>query len=142
VGINYKFKIQARNAVGYGQNTSEIIVRAAKVPDAPISVTTTIDQTNVQISWTPSYNGGIAILSYKIVIQSSDLITFIEDDVDCSGLNQLIFTSASCKVPITTLRSSPYNLPLAPSVDAKVIATNIVGDSAYSAVGNGASYHF
>jgi hypothetical protein len=41
-------------------------------------------------------------------------------------------------VPITTLRASTYNLPWGSSVYAKVVAYNLYGNSATSAVGNGA----
>ena len=39
-GLNYKFKIQARNIVGYSALSSELIVRAAEVPEAPTNVIT------------------------------------------------------------------------------------------------------
>jgi hypothetical protein len=39
-GENYKFKVQGRNAVGYGSFTEELIIRASKIPEMPIAVTT------------------------------------------------------------------------------------------------------
>jgi hypothetical protein len=42
-GENYKFKVQARNLVGYGSLSDEIIIRAAEVPESPTNVLTTID---------------------------------------------------------------------------------------------------
>jgi len=43
-----------------------------------------------------------------------------------------------CSIPISTLTNSPFNLMWGQSVRAKVIASNIVGDSLESFVGNGA----
>lgn len=46
-GQNYKFKVQARNAVGYSLDSQEVIIRAARVPDIPTGVVTTSDLDNV-----------------------------------------------------------------------------------------------
>lgn len=42
-------------------------------------------------------------------------------------------------MPISSLISAPYSLTLGSTVDVKVIAYNIYGDSSYSEVGNGAN---
>jgi hypothetical protein len=70
--VNYKFKVQARNAVGYSLDSAEITIRAAKVPDVPTNVLTSIDGSNVLISWSPNYNGGSEILYYTVEILALD----------------------------------------------------------------------
>ena len=50
----------------------------------------------------------------------------------CTGI------AVSCTVPISVLQAAPYNLVAGSSVFAKVKATNSIGSSAYSLVGNGA----
>jgi hypothetical protein len=75
-GENYKFKVQARNTVGYGPFSDEIIIRAARIPDPPSSILTTVNIPNsspltvepMVMSWTTEYNGGSPILSYTILI--------------------------------------------------------------------------
>jgi len=47
-------------------------------------------------------------------------------------------TSTTCTIPVTVLRSSPYNLQWGASVYAKIVATNIYGNSLVSDEGNGA----
>jgi hypothetical protein len=47
-------------------------------------------------------------------------------------------TATTCTVPVTTLTSSPFSLAWGSSVYAKLIATNIYGDSLESVEGNGA----
>ena len=47
-------------------------------------------------------------------------------------------TATTCTVPVTTLRSAPFNLDWGDSVFVKVKATNIYGDSLESLEGNGA----
>jgi hypothetical protein len=46
--------------------------------------------------------------------------------------------STSCTIPVTVLRGTPYDLEWGSSIFAKVIATNIYGDSLESEEGNGA----
>jgi hypothetical protein len=43
-----------------------------------------------------------------------------------------------CTIPVSIFRASPYDLPWGSSIFAKVIATNIYGDSLESLEGNGA----
>jgi hypothetical protein len=57
--------------------------------------------------------------------------------VNCSGADATVVANAECSVPISSLTSAPFNLEFGDSVYAKVRATNLVGNSAYSAVGNG-----
>ena len=47
-------------------------------------------------------------------------------------------TQTSCTVPVTTLKAAPFSLPWGASVYAKVIATNVYGNSIESDAGNGA----
>lgn len=60
-------------------------MRAAKIPEMPIQVTTQVDVDTVVITWVPDYDGGSPILTYTILIRESDLETFTEDVVDCDG---------------------------------------------------------
>lgn len=137
VGVNYKFKVQARNAVGYSLDSSEITIRAARVPDVPTNVLTSIDGSNVLISWTPNYNGGSEVLSYTVEILASDG-TYIVDETGCKGDEAYILANRECYLPVTTLRSDPWFLDWGDSVFARVKVTNVVGNTAYSVVGNGA----
>jgi hypothetical protein len=43
-----------------------------------------------------------------------------------------------CTIPVTELKALPFDLPWGTNVHAKVVATNLYGDSAESVVGNGA----
>jgi hypothetical protein len=49
-----------------------------------------------------------------------------------------VSTAVTCVIPVTVFRSTPYDLPWGSSIYAKVIATNIYGDSLESLEGNGA----
>jgi hypothetical protein len=47
-------------------------------------------------------------------------------------------TISECLIPVSVLRTTPFNLEWGSSVYAKVVASNIYGDSLASSVGNGA----
>ena len=47
-------------------------------------------------------------------------------------------TDLTCTIPVSTLKSEPYSIDWGTGVYAKVLATNIYGDSLVSEAGNGA----
>ena len=50
-GLNYKFRVYARNSVGYSAASQSISILTAIVPGAPTAVTTSVEANNVRISW-------------------------------------------------------------------------------------------
>jgi len=52
-GKNYRFKVQARNIVGFSVDSQYITIRASSVPDAPTNVVTTLDfsKQSILVSW-------------------------------------------------------------------------------------------
>jgi len=135
----YAFKVEARNVVGFSAESSSVSIRAAAIPSTPAAPTTTRNGNNVDIAWTAPSNGGSAITAYTITIRQSDGSTFSIDSTNCDGSDATIRDAASCSVPITALMAAPYSLNWGDSVYAKVKATNVVGDSAESSAGNGAT---
>lgn len=85
-GDNYRFKVQARNLVGYSDESEEIIIRAAETPSVPSAVTTALvdGEDLVLIDWTAPYDGGSPILSYTIVIRERDYVTYTATE-ECDG---------------------------------------------------------
>lgn len=65
-------------------------------------------------------------------------MTYSEDEVNCNGATALIVSQRYCNVPVGVLRAHPFYLEWGASIYAKVSATNIIGTSEESAVGNGA----
>lgn len=57
--------------------------------------------------------------------------------MNCDGTSSTIVAANSCSVPVSSLITSPFSLPFGSSVYAKVKATNLVGSSDYSTIGNG-----
>jgi hypothetical protein len=137
--ITYKFKVKARNSVGYSDFSSPVSILAAQIPDVPLAPTTTIsDRWNVVINWVAPYNGGTPITSYTIEIRTKDSSIYFIDSLDCNGSNSLIVAEKKCTVKVATLRVSPFLIPWGQGVYARIIATNYLGSSAASEAGNGA----
>lgn len=68
-GSTYTFKIEARNSVGYGTYSDEVVVVCAGIPDPPILSNNAAQTTDSQISmqWVDgSSNGGLAISEYRL----------------------------------------------------------------------------
>ena len=63
-GTTYKFKVQARNEYGISDDSDEIFVLVAQIPDEPTNIVTTISGAKVQITWTPGSDHGSTLLGY------------------------------------------------------------------------------
>jgi hypothetical protein len=70
-----------------------------------------------------------------VTIRQADGTTFASDLTHCDISAS---TATTCSVPVSSLRTTPYSLQWGDSVYAKVLATNIYGNSLVSDEGNGA----
>jgi len=50
-GLTYKFKVEARNEVGYSLPSVEIAILTAIIPEAPFDVATTVVANSIVVSW-------------------------------------------------------------------------------------------
>ena len=55
------------------------------------------------ISWSAPDNGGSAITSYTIYIQTSDLTTYLTELIYCDGSLEIVMSQLSCNVPTIVL---------------------------------------
>lgn len=69
------------------------------------------------------------MLSYRVLIQAKDGVTYNEESTNCNGADATIMANLYCLIPMAELRQSDFNLVLDDLVVAKVIATNQIGDS-------------
>jgi hypothetical protein len=65
----YAFKVEARNIVGFSSESSPVSIRAAAIPNTPSAPTTTVNGSNVDITWTEPSDGGSPITAYIITIR-------------------------------------------------------------------------
>jgi hypothetical protein len=69
-GTTYKFKVTARNSVGSSLESEEVVILAAKIPDAPLNlqdVPAITSASQIGLEWTEGvYNGGSAVIDYEL----------------------------------------------------------------------------
>lgn len=72
------------------------------------------------------------------MIRKYDGINYLEELTSCDGTDSTILANTQCTISLTILEAVPYSLSLGESVFAKVLASNVKGDSSESDVGSGA----
>ena len=68
-GQKYRFRVTARNAVGFGVPSTHIEIMPAEAPGSPNTPTlTALSGSSIQISWTfnQTLNGGTPIIDYTV----------------------------------------------------------------------------
>jgi hypothetical protein len=68
-GSFYKFKIEARNAIGYSSPSVEVSIQASSNPDPPVSLTRDSDNTmsnQVSFTWSDGSSNGSPVLDYRV----------------------------------------------------------------------------
>jgi hypothetical protein len=115
-----------------------VTVLAAQTPAQPDPPTTSFATDQVTLTWVAPDNGGSPITSFTVTIRTSDDTTFLTLLDYCDGSNNAIMAATSCVIPSIVLHEADFSLPWASHVYAKVIATNLYGDSTESSEGNGA----
>ena len=119
-GSEYTFLIKARNTLGKSLSASFSAVTVPNTPGVPTSVTTSVTGTSVSANWVaPASNGGSAITGYKAYL------------INAAGSDVTSTTPSTTSTEFTTVAPGTYTV--------KVIATNLVGDSARSVASSSAT---
>jgi hypothetical protein len=121
-GDLYRFRYIVSNEVGWSSDYSPILTTySAVAPGLIAAPTTAIDGLGVRFSWTAPTTGGLTITGYNVQIRATGS-TYTLETTYCS------VTATQCTVPLLDLQASPYSLVLGDLVQAKVSATNLVGE--------------
>jgi hypothetical protein len=91
---DYRFRIRAKNVLGYAQDFShpEVIIKSSGYPGVMPSLNTEYDTlipTSVKISWAAAFDNYETIDAYQILIKQADG-TFTESLAECDGSDTLI----------------------------------------------------
>jgi len=87
-----------------------------------------MDVTKVVVSWTaPSNSGGtgVPISAYQVLFKQSNGV-YSTIDLECDGTDPVILAALQCKVEMTTLLASPFNLVEGNLVTVVVQALNVI----------------
>lgn len=127
--------MQARNIVGNSSDSSTVSILAALVPATPDAPATALIESDIVVTWIKPATMGSEITSYKIYLQDSN--SNWQQTPSCDGTASPVVTSKSCTIPITVLTATPFSLAGQAVVNAKITATNGIGESLESPSGNG-----
>ncbi len=80
-GQTYFYKVSAKNAIGEGQNSTEISATPSTIPSEPRNLQAFAGNSQITLIWTaPAFNGGSPIINYSIYQGStSGGETFLKD---------------------------------------------------------------
>lgn len=120
--------------MGHSPFSDPVSALAAQQPAIPVTPLVTYADEIVQITWETPDNGGSPISGYKVLIQQSDN-QFVEELVNCDMSSSILTT---CQIPVSLLRTGPFNLDWGSEVVSKVIAVNSLGESGESEASAGA----
>lgn len=90
MGTTYNFKVLARNALGYSDDSNEIQVIAAAKPSKPYSPSTSFAEDIVTIYWDEPITNGAEIIAYDIKIRHSNFATYSSNTEYCDGTDATI----------------------------------------------------
>ena len=127
-GTEYQIRIRALNIYGWGQFSQEpyFTIVASGIPQVMDPVQIEYSQaTVVKVSWTSPYSNSEMIQAYEILFRTS-AGEFKASDL-CDGSLSTVVASLECFLPLTTLRSSPFNLEFDSLIVAKARAYNQFG---------------
>jgi hypothetical protein len=125
-GGTYRFRVRARNSLGWGPQSPETTVKAATVPDQMIAVTTIIEPVAgaVRVDFVAPYDNAETITAYKIEIKYNP---WAEATATCSGSDATIMANLYCIIPMATLRAAPFNLVYGDPIEVRAQAYNAYG---------------
>jgi hypothetical protein len=134
-GETYRFKYRSDNIHGWSTDYSpEIDVKTLIKPTKITGVTTLVLGSDVRISWTEPYHGGVGIELTSYIIQVMTETGSYISDAECDGSETSIIDNKYCDIMMTTLTASSFNLELGDLVVARVTAINEKGQGEYSEV--------
>jgi hypothetical protein len=78
--LEYVFKVQARNDVGFSLDSASITIRASRIPDKPENLANDATITTayqIGLTWeSPVYDGGSPVLDYKLSFKAEGATEF------------------------------------------------------------------
>ena len=113
-GEFYTYRVSAINPLGTGLASATAVTHAGDVPGVPVLSLTALPNSIIQLDWTAPVDNGFTITTYQV------------EKSDDGGVTWNPFTS------INSLTTQDTGLTNGDSYQYKVLATNTIGNSAFS----------
>jgi large repetitive protein len=84
-GVTYNFKVQSRNSHGFSDYSDEVTLLCAFKPDAPLTVTTSISNSDVIVSWSNPVDNGSPITGYQVYVVQHNSAIYTLESTECDG---------------------------------------------------------
>lgn len=97
-GLNYQFKVEARNSYGFSAYSDTLQLLCAFKPEAPLTVTTTNLNDKVVVDWAEPVSNGSPITAYKVYIANEAGNEFSQESADCDGTSAAVIAARQCEV--------------------------------------------
>jgi hypothetical protein len=134
-GQAYRFRVRARNIYGYGPYSLATTVIPDDAPgktDIPTVALSTLDATQVQISWPQPNDHSSTITAYAVLFMTASG-DFVTEPTYCDGSSATIVSALTCSVPMGTIRTLT-SLPRDSLIRVKVQAVNAKGTGQFSEI--------
>lgn len=131
-GTYYELRVRAHNAHGWSEWSDNLTLKAAGLPETPITPTTAVNNQNIRVQWVDPDANEEAIDRYRVMLAQNDRVTFVEIINYCNGANEVTISLKACEIPISVLKAAPFNLKVGEEVLAKFAAHNANGWGPYS----------
>ena len=76
-GQEYNFTVVAHNIGGNSSNSTSIMASPFTIPNAPTFNSTSVDSSQITLTWSPNGDGGNAIIGYKLYRSDSENGTYV-----------------------------------------------------------------
>jgi hypothetical protein len=126
-GTSYRFRVRARNALGWGAQSPEASVKAATRPSQVAPVTTELDPATggVKVTLAAPYDNAQPITAYRVEVAHG--ASWSEEPGSCDGSSAAFTSSLSCIIPMSALRAAPFSLTYGDVVQVRAQAENAYG---------------
>lgn len=134
-GLQYRFKVRARNIYGYGPYSDATFVIPDDAPGKTAIPTVQLNAatpTEVEISWPAPNDHSSTITAYEILFMQANG-DFAAELTRCDGTNTTVVSNRKCSVPMSTLRTLTAR-PRDSLIRVKVRAFNAKGSGLFSEV--------
>ena len=134
---NYKFRVRAKNIYDWGIWSPEATLFTSDVPLGTLSITMTITNMNIKISWAKPFENYNSLDKYRLYVRDTTGIDWNLEEASCDASLPQVVTERFCLIPMLKFRQAPHNLVLNQEIVVKVQAHNDRGWGLFGISSNG-----